>query len=342
MEENFDNKLKSECNEIKEQINPPQELINRTILKVREVEQERRYRGKKSTLLLSKIVAMFVTAVVLVEGATFAFKKQDILSLLFSNVDKGIETAIDYENMKNVDMDYIEISGIKFKVEFVLMNKSDFDIIFKFDGIEEYKKANGINEGLDNIYINELKIYDDKNNNILDFSKYVSNIWKNIDGYYYYIVHASSLNDGYNIDINQMKVDFKGILLESKNYEKDIEVDSLNIDIGINNINIDDKNIEYNIISKNKELIEDYDIKLTQTNLKIKLKFEYSQENLNKDTIVLKDNKGRKYKINDNYVIDERNVNVVFPVGTYLNLEESKELNLQLGNQKYKLKLKNI
>ena len=139
-----------------------------------------------------------------------------------------------------------------------------------------------------------------------------------------------------------MKVDFKGILLESKNYEKDIEVDSLNIDIGINNINIDDKNIEYNIISKNKELIEDYDIKLTQTNLKIKLKFEYSQENLNKDTIVLKDNKGRKYKINDNYVIDERNVNVVFPVGTYLNLEESKELNLQLGNQKYKLKLKNI
>ena len=114
MEENFDNKLKSECNEIKEQINPPQELINRTILKVREVEQERRYRGKKSTLLLSKIVAMFVTAVVLVEGATFAFKKQDILSLLFSNVDKGIETAIDYENMKNVDMDYIEISGIQY------------------------------------------------------------------------------------------------------------------------------------------------------------------------------------------------------------------------------------
>jgi hypothetical protein len=174
MEENFDNKLKSECNEIKEQINPPQELINRTILRVREVEQERRYRGKKSTVLLSKIVAMFVTAVVLVEGATFAFKKQDILSLLFSNVDKGIETAIDYENMKNVDMDYIEISGIKFKVEFILMNKSDFDIIFKFDGIEEYKKANGINEGLDNIYINELKIYDDKNNNILDFSKYIN------------------------------------------------------------------------------------------------------------------------------------------------------------------------
>ena len=90
MNDETDNIIKSECDQIKEQIKPSDELINKTILKVRKVQEERTYKRLKTQKLLTKVLGTFTAIVIVAEGASFDFKKQDILSMLFSKVDKGI------------------------------------------------------------------------------------------------------------------------------------------------------------------------------------------------------------------------------------------------------------
>ncbi len=340
MEENFDNKLKSECNEIKEQINPPQELINRTILKVREVEQERRYRGKKSTLLLSKIVAMFVTAVVLVEGATFAFKKQDILSLLFSNVDKGIETAIEYGNVHNVDMDYIDVDGLRFKVEFVLMNEYNFDLVLKFDNLDEYAKANGIGEVKDALLVDPVIKSDDGviiYADSLSLSDRIAQKYVKINSEEYIILHGYNFTNTFpteeikkiNIEKNIVKIFTK------EGNDKCIEHNE-KIEIDVQDINIDDMKANYVL---NDDRIEKYNIILSSTNLKVDLYFKENIQDIDIKNTYLKNNFGKKYFCNEKYIDSNKHINLNFPISDY---NEVKDFNLYLNfdNKDMKIKIK--
>lgn len=340
MEENFDNKLKSECNEIKEQINPPQELINRTILKVREVEQERRYRGKKSTLLLSKIVAMFVTAVVLVEGATFAFKKQDILSLLFSNVDKGIETAIEYGNVHNVDMDYIDVDGLRFKVEFVLMNEYNFDLVLKFDNLDEYANANGIVEVKEVLLVepvvkgnNDIILYADT----LSLSNFKSQQCVEVEDKHYIILHGYNIENRFPIEDIE-KLDIERIKINLFNKEENNKYIEYNekIEIDIKNVNIDNVKTNYKL---DDNRIEKYNIVLSSTNLKVEL---YFKEDIVKDIDVektyLKNNFGKKYFCNKEYTYYENYLSLTFPISDYQEIDNLK-VNLNLNNKNLNIKM---
>lgn len=326
MEENFDNKLKSECNEIKEQINPPQELINRTILRVREVEQERRYRGKKSTVLLSKIVAMFVTAVVLVEGAAFAFKKQDILSLLFSNVDKGIETAIEYGNVHNVDMDYIDVDGLRFKVEFVLMNEYNFDLVLKFDNLDEYANANGIGEVKEVLLVepvvkgnNDIILYADT----LSLSNFKSQQCIEVEDKHYIILHGYNAYDAFPIEniekINIEKTEMKFFTIDTNT--KSLEYNE-KIEINLEDVNIDNVKTNYEL---DDNRIEKYNIFLSSTNLKVELYFKEDViRNIDTKKTYLKNNYGKKYFANSEYIYDKNYVSLTFPISNYQELEDLK------------------
>lgn len=341
MEENFDNKLKSECNEIKEQINPPQELINRTILRVREVEQERRYRGKKSTVLLSKIVAMFVTAVVLVEGAAFAFKKQDILSLLFSNVDKGIETAIEYGNVHNVDMDYIDVDGLRFKVEFVLMNEYNFDLVLKFDNLDEYAKANGIGEVKEVLLVepvvkvnNDIILYADT----LSLSNFKSQQCIEVEDKHYIILHGYNIENRFPIeDIEKLDIErIKMNLFNKEENNKYIEYNE-KIEIDIKNVNIDNVKTNYKL---DDNRIEKYNIVLSSTNLKVEL---YFKEDVVKDIDVektyLKNNFGKKYFCNYRFIDSINYINLNFPISNYQEVEDF-NLHLNFDSKDMKIKIK--
>ena len=184
--------------------------------------------------------------------------------MLFSKVDKGIETAIEYGDIKNVEMDYIEIKdGLKMKVEFVLMNEYNFDLVFKFDGLENYCKANGIDK-IEKIDLQDLNVVDNNGNVILSTLQFVpsppiSSINSctsfSHNDVIYTVLHSYSHNHLFptstitNINFNISKLRVNNQTLENQN---------IDIDLNINDFNIDKEQIKYTI--KNcPDYIEKYD-----------------------------------------------------------------------------------
>lgn len=343
MNDETDNIIKSECDQIKEQIKPSDELINKTILKVRKVQEERTYKKLKTQKLLTKVLGTFTAIVIVAEGASFAFKKQDILSILFSKVDKGIETAIEYGNIKNVEMDYIEIKdGLKMKAEFVLMNEYNFDLVFKFDGLEEYCKANGIDK-IEKIEIPDLSVVDNNGNLISSTLQFVSsppisNINTCTSFSYnnsiYTFLHCYSYKHEFPIntitDVN--------IIASQININKN-HIENLNntINLNINNFNIDKEQIKYTI--KNcPDYIEKYDITLSSTNLNVKLYLKNNISSINKDNFSLKNSFKSTYLPNDDFIFTDDYLIVVFPISNYEEINDLK-LILDLNNKTERLHL---
>ena len=87
--------------------------------------------------------------------------------------DTGIQTALQNNYVQNIEMDYIEKEQVKFKVDYLMMDDINFDLVFNFiteDNVENY-------EG---IAVKNLQITDENNNQIY-ISSEDQNIWtKNI------------------------------------------------------------------------------------------------------------------------------------------------------------------
>lgn len=338
-DDNTDNMIKSECDQIKDKLKPSDELINKTILKVRKVQEERTYKKLKTKKLLTKVLGTFTAIVIVAEGATFAFKKQDILSILFSKVDKGIETAIEYGDIKNVDMDYIEIKdGLKMKAEFVLMNEYNFDLVFKFDGLEEYCNANGIDK-IDEIYIPDLIVNDNQENSYSSVStqQYLST-FKNtssfiIENNIYYFLHCYNINNAFPANsIQNLNISFSTISINNKSVET-----ATSFSLKFDNFNLDTNSTSYAI--KNKpDYIEKYNIVLSSTNLKVELYLKDIENNIEKDSIYLKDTNRNIYYPNNDFASINNYVLLVFPISNYQEIE-TLNLFLEIDKNKEKLKL---
>lgn len=87
--------------------------------------------------------------------------------------DTGIQTALENNYVQNIEMDYIEKEQVKFKVDYLMMDDINFDLVFNFiteDNVDNYEQ----------IAVSGLKITDENNNQIyIDSEDY--NIWsKNI------------------------------------------------------------------------------------------------------------------------------------------------------------------
>lgn len=87
--------------------------------------------------------------------------------------DTGIQTAMENNYIQNIDMKYIEKEKVKFKVDYLMMDDINFDLVFNFiteDNVDNYEQ----------IAVSGLKITDENNNQIyIDSEDY--NIWsKNI------------------------------------------------------------------------------------------------------------------------------------------------------------------
>lgn len=334
-----DNMIKSECDQIKDQIKPSDELINKTILKVRKVQEERTYKKLKNRKLLTKVLGTFTAIVIVAEGATFAFKKQDVLSMLFSKVDKGIETAIEYGDIKNVDMDYIEIKdGLKMKAEFVLMNEYNFDLVFKFDGLEEYCSANGIKK-IEKIHIPDLIVNDNLGNSYSSISSQYLSTFKNtssfiVDNNIYYFLHCYNINNAFptnsieNFNVSFSKIDINDISFDT----------SAKLSLEFDNLNLDTNSTYYNI-KKQPDYIEKYNIVLSSTNLKVELYLKDIENNIDKESIYLKDNNRNIYYPNNDFLSQNNYALLVFPISNYQEID-SLNLFITINGNKTKLNLK--
>lgn len=124
---------------------------------------------KKEMKKNTKKIAAICATLLLVTTAAYAGYQLDSLFRVKSMNDKGIQTALQNEYVQNIEMNYIEKEEVKFKVDYLLMDDINFDLVFTFetkDSVDNY----------DEIYLFGLSITDEQGNQIYVESE-AQDIW---------------------------------------------------------------------------------------------------------------------------------------------------------------------
>lgn len=138
-----------------------------------------RVRKKLKTRLIKRGIGIKIASIILVlfaiTGVVFAKEIVRFVKHIFINTSDGVESAIEKGYMQEVNMDYIQNNNIDIKVDYILMDDFNLDIMFNI-GLKELKELSSIK--LNNIVIS------DENGNILltefnDRDKYLEFCRKN-------------------------------------------------------------------------------------------------------------------------------------------------------------------
>lgn len=120
-----------------------------------------------------KTVASLVLVLGITCGAVYAGYKITSYFKIKGIDDAGIQTALKNNYVQNIEMNYIEKEQVKFKVDYLMMDDINFDLVFNFvtqDEVDNYEK----------IAVTNLQITDENNNQIYIDSE-EQDIWtKNI------------------------------------------------------------------------------------------------------------------------------------------------------------------
>lgn len=121
-------------------------------------EQENRKIQRKLMGTKRRVLAVSL-GLILTMGATVTATTIQYIYRLKGINDQGIQTAIQNEYIQNINMDYVIKDGLKFKVDYLMMDDIHFDLVFHFvtkDKAEDY----------DNIGFTDLCIKDEEGNQI--------------------------------------------------------------------------------------------------------------------------------------------------------------------------------
>lgn len=120
-----------------------------------------------------KTVASLVLVLGITCGAVYAGYKITSYFKIKGIDDAGIQTALKNNYVQNIEMNYIEKEQVKFKVDYLMMDDINFDLVFNFvtqDEVDNYEE----------IAVTNLQITDENNNRIYIDSE-EQDIWtKNI------------------------------------------------------------------------------------------------------------------------------------------------------------------
>ena len=212
--------------------------------------------------------------------------------------DTGIQKALENNYVQNIGMDYIEKEQVKFKVDYLMMDDINFDLVFNFvtkDAVENY-------EG---IAVSNLKITDENNNQIY-ISSEEQDIWtKNIalssamwttiekqDHTLRQVVHLSSNNFPKS---NKIYVSFDEMILYNVNNGNPITIkyeDDYKLEFDVSEQLSNRKSIEY--ITDNSKIESAI---LTNSGFAITIKeSNYISRNAN---YIVKDAEGNSYTLSD-------------------------------------------
>lgn len=105
---------------------------------------------------IPQIIMYIFSILILTTGVVFAKDIVNIITSIFNNSTKAIDTAVENGYVQNVDMDFIYDNDIGIKVDYIMMDNSKLDI--------SYVYSYNTNMAVDYIELNQYDIQDDKGN----------------------------------------------------------------------------------------------------------------------------------------------------------------------------------
>ena len=267
------------------------------------------YSKRKADVYYSylKKIASIIIALIVTGGITvFAFIKYFDLKDFGIN-DFGINKAINNGYIQKIDMEYIEQQDIQCKIDYLLLDDIDFDLVFNFKFKDDISNYEGFS-------IPNLLITDENNNQLFldteekehEKSFATSMGWKVIEKDEYNIRQLLFLKSSEFPKCKKIYLKFNKVILynvnKGKPFTKSIE-GNWNIEIETHNKFIKRKTIKYVIDKSYKDnQFELLDAKLLNTGFLIKFKSDLITEDV---TIKLFDENGKRYSLVDSNILSD-------------------------------------
>lgn len=276
-----------------------EEEINKIIEKSRkkiaisQLKKEETNMPKKFKMIATFIICMGITFGVVYAG----FQLENLFKIKGIN-DKGIQTALENQYVQNIEMDYIEKEKVKFKVDYLMMDDINFDLVFNFITKDKVNNYEGI-------ALVGLEITDEENNQIYISSEEQTCWGKNIalmaewwsvvekyDNTLRQVVHLPSNNFPKS---KKIYVSFDKVVLYDINQGNPITIeyeDNYKLEFDVSKQLQERKTLQYQAVNNETRV---KDIKLTNSSLAITLK---TNKHITRDenyTII--DEKGNIYKL---------------------------------------------
>ena len=245
-----------------------------------------------------KTVASLVLVLGITCGAVYAGYKITSYFKIKGIDDAGIQTALENNYVQNIEMNYIEKEQVKFKVDYLMMDDINFDLVFNFvtqDEVDNYEE----------IAVTNLQITDENNNQIYIDSE-EQDIWtKNIslsssmwttvekqDHTLRQVLHLCSNNFPKS---KKIYVSFDSVILYNVNKGNPITItyeDNYKLEFDVSEQLVNRKSVEYETdYSKVEKAI------LTNSGFAITIKENnYIPRNAN---YIVKDTEGNSYTLSD-------------------------------------------
>lgn len=252
-----------------------------------------RIRKKLKTRLVKRGIGSRILSIVLVlfaiTGVVFAKEIVQFVKHIFINTSDGVETAIENGYVQDVDMDYVKDSNVEVKVDYILMDDFNLNIMFNIN-LPEINNLSSIK--FDNLVItdeeNNLLLTEFKNRN--DYLQFCEK--NNIENTHNYIALGSYnySNTEYNNKISnytcsyiirafdepfpkskKLNISFNKIILCTAEESHEIYGD-WKIDINLDEKIYNRKTLIYNLEYCNDENLELISASVSETGMKIKCK----------------------------------------------------------------------
>lgn len=291
-----------------------------------------------------KSVAVFILTITIITTVTYAGVKIAEIFRIKGMDDTGIQTALQNNYVQNIDMEYIEEEKVKFKVDYLMMDDINFDLVFNFiteDSVDNY-------EG---IAVSNLKITDEDNNQIYidseDQDIWTENITLMANGWSVIEKQGNTLRQVLHLASNNFPrsntiyVSFEKIILYNVNNGNPttIEYDgNYKLEFDVSKQLSERSTIKYTT-NKESSIVED--VKLTNSGLAVTVNSEkYISP---KDNFTVTDSSGNVYTLSNTLrILDKSNLNKIDKQILIFNMtiyNETDTILLDLGNgQHYELK----
>lgn len=287
-------------------------------------------------------VASFILIIGIISGVTYAGVKIAEIFKIKGMDDVGIQTALQNNYVQNIDMNYIEEEKVKFKVDYLMMDDINFDLVFNFiteDSVDNY-------EG---IAVTNLQITDENNNQIYIDSE-DQDIWtKNIalmaENWSVIEKEGNTLRQVMHLASNnfpkskKLYISFDKITLYNVNQGNPITIEyngNYKLEVDVSKQLSERKSIEYE--AKNTQMIEN--VKLTNSSLAVTVNSEkYISP---KDNFIVTDENGNNYTLSNTLrILDKKDLNKINKQVLIFNMtkyNESNTITLKFPNdQTYQL-----
>ena len=306
------------------------------------------YKKDNSKFKISKVkkIAIISLLVLIFAGVTFAtiYSKFDLN--IFGDSNLGINKAIKNNYIYNINSNFIYSNNVGIKIKSVIMDNSTLNILFEYELKGKFFDVN-------NIYISDLLIKDEKGNIIYSSDNSQSMVAKNIDFYRINKISKTNVEQGLILTCNnnfplseQLYISFSKIEISNSLFKKALNV-NFNTEIKlpvefsnrkIVNFSQSTKNEEFNVIKS----------ELSSTSLYVEIETEllnsYEIKYITlKDNVILLDQNNNKYYIGRNLELEEKNGKNIYKfyfenITKYDNINELFiEYNLQNKSSRIKL-----